>query len=172
MARGRRRVLRLMFCLDTNAVIAVIGSRPKLVNARRQSEVEHGTRIIVPAIVLHELLFGVEKSARRTENKRLLDQFLSSPMDLPAFDANDAADAAEIRAWLQSKGTPIGPLRRADRCPSPPPRRHPGHRQCPGIPPSSPPVGRRLGQTVDKTPSQPLNRRRFGPNEPCPGAQP
>lgn len=98
-----------MFCLDTNAVIAVIGRRPESANARLQSEFEHGTRIIVPAIVLHELLFGVEKSARRTENKRLLDQFLSSPMDLPAFDAHDAADAAEIRAWLQSKGTPIGP---------------------------------------------------------------
>ena len=30
-------------------------------------------------------------------------------MDLPAFDADDAADAAEITAWLQSKGTLIGP---------------------------------------------------------------
>jgi tRNA(fMet)-specific endonuclease VapC len=98
-----------MFCLDTNAVIAAIGKRPGSVDARLQSEFSRGTRIIVPAIVLHELLFGVAKSARRAENKRLLDQFLAAPVDMPAFDADDAGDAAEIRTWLQSKGTPIGP---------------------------------------------------------------
>jgi tRNA(fMet)-specific endonuclease VapC len=98
-----------MFCLDTNAVIAVIGKHPESVNARLQNEFSRGTRIIIPAIVLHELLFGVAKSTRRVENRRVLDQFLAAPVDMPVFDANDAGDAAEIRAWLQGKGTPIGP---------------------------------------------------------------
>jgi tRNA(fMet)-specific endonuclease VapC len=98
-----------MFCLDTNAVIAAIGKRPASVDARLQGEFSRGTHILVPAIVLHELLFGIAKSTRRAENKRLLDQFLAAPLDMPAFDTDDAGDAAEIRAWLQSKGTPIGP---------------------------------------------------------------
>jgi tRNA(fMet)-specific endonuclease VapC len=98
-----------MFCLDTNAVIAAIGKRPGTVDNRLQNEFGRGTSIIVPVIVLHELLFGVAKSTRRTENKRMLDQFLAAPFDVPDFDAEDADDAAEIRAYLQSKGTPIGP---------------------------------------------------------------
>jgi tRNA(fMet)-specific endonuclease VapC len=98
-----------MFCLDTNAVIAAIGKRPAAVDARLRNEFGRGTRIIVPAIVLHELLFGIAKSTRRTDNRRLLDQFLAAPIDTPDFDAADASDAADIRAWLQGRGTPIGP---------------------------------------------------------------
>jgi len=97
-----------MFCLDTNAVIAAIGKRPETVEARLRNEVGRGTRIVVPAIVLHELLFGVAKSVRRAEDKRLLDQFLVIS-EMPDFDAKDAEEAADISAWLQSKGTPIGP---------------------------------------------------------------
>src|SRR3954466_786481 len=98
-----------MFCLDTNVVIAAIGKRPDAVDTRLQNELRRGTRVIVPAVVLHELLFGVAKSTRRADNRRMLDQFLAAPIDTPAFDADDASDAADIRAWLQSKGTPIGP---------------------------------------------------------------
>lgn len=97
-----------MFCLDTNVVIAAIGKRPETVNARLRSEVIRGTRIVVPAIVLHELLFGIAKSVRRAENKRLLEEFLVVS-EMADFDAEDADEAADIRAWLQSKGTPIGP---------------------------------------------------------------
>ncbi len=99
----------MIFCLDTNAIIAAIGKRPESVDARLQDELSRGTRIIVPAIVVHELLFGIAKSARRAENKRLLDQFLAAPVETPAFDTEDGGHAADIRAWLESRGTPIGP---------------------------------------------------------------
>ena len=98
-----------MFCLDTNAVIAAIGKRPDSVDARLQNEFSRGAHVIVPAIVVHELLFGIAKSTRRAENKRLLDHFLAAPVDTPAFDTEDADHAADIRAWLESRGTPIGP---------------------------------------------------------------
>jgi tRNA(fMet)-specific endonuclease VapC len=97
-----------MFCLDTNAVIAAIGKRPETVDARLRSELGCGTRIVVPAIALHELLFGIAKSVRRAENKRLLEEFLVVS-GMADFDVEDADEAADIRAWLQSKGTPIGP---------------------------------------------------------------
>ncbi|MDU6731983.1 MAG: PIN domain-containing protein, partial [Bradyrhizobium sp.] len=45
---------------------------------------------------------------RRSENERLLDRFLSLGIELLPFDGSDAEHAAEIRADLERKGTPIG----------------------------------------------------------------
>lgn len=64
---------------------------------------------MVPAIALFELRYGIANSARRIENEQMLDVFLSAPIETPAFDAADAAEAGEIRAFLKRKGTPIGP---------------------------------------------------------------
>jgi tRNA(fMet)-specific endonuclease VapC len=75
---------------------------------RLQDEVGRGTRILVPAIVVFELRFGVAKSGRRAANDRALDLFLA-PLETPAFDASDAVEAADIRANLHRRGTPIGP---------------------------------------------------------------
>jgi tRNA(fMet)-specific endonuclease VapC len=98
-----------MFCLDTNIVIAAITKRSPAADSRLQSEFRRGTRVLVPAIVLFELRFGVANSARRIANERLLDAFLSAPIETPAFDTEDAAEAANIRAFLRRKGTLIGP---------------------------------------------------------------
>jgi tRNA(fMet)-specific endonuclease VapC len=98
-----------MFCLDTNSVIAAITKRSPAVDSRLQAEFRRGTRVIVPAIVLFELHYGIANSARRTGNERMLDQFLSAPIETPAFDAADAIEAADIRLFLRRKGTPIGP---------------------------------------------------------------
>src|SRR5215207_3181650 len=98
-----------MFCLDTNSVIAAITKRSPAVDRRLQAEFQRGTRVIVPAIVLFELRFGIANSARRTANERMLDIFLSAPVESPAFDAADASEAADVRLFLRRKGTPIGP---------------------------------------------------------------
>lgn len=98
-----------MFCLDTNIVIAALTERSVQVVGRLDNEIDRGTRILVPAIVLHELRFGIAKSARSAANLRVLEEFLSASIETPAFDEADAADAADIRLFLQRRGTPIGP---------------------------------------------------------------
>ena len=98
-----------MFCLDTNSVIAAITKRSPAVDRRLQAEFQRNTRVIVPAIVLYELRFGIANSARRAADERMLDLFLSAPVETPAFDSADASDAADIRLFLRRRGTPIGP---------------------------------------------------------------
>lgn len=98
-----------MFCLDSNSVIAAITRRSPAVDNRLQAEFQRRTRVILPAIVLFELRFGIANSARRAANEQLLDAFLSAPIETPAFDAGDASEAADIRLFLRRRGTPIGP---------------------------------------------------------------
>lgn len=98
-----------MFCLDTNVVIAIIGDRSAVIRARFREEVLRRSRILVPALVLFELRFGIAKSDRRGRNEQALEAYLAGRIECPAFDDADAAEAAEIRAFLERNGTPIGP---------------------------------------------------------------
>lgn len=97
-----------MLCLDTNVVIGVMSGRSARSATRLQDEVGRGTRVLVPAIVIYELRFGIARSVRRLANERALDLFLA-PLETPSFDADDAAEAADIRAGLRTRGTPMGP---------------------------------------------------------------
>jgi tRNA(fMet)-specific endonuclease VapC len=63
----------------------------------------------ISSITLAELRFGVSKSARRQQNQAALDQFLL-PLDIAAFDELAADSYGDVRAELESNGTPIGPL--------------------------------------------------------------
>ena len=69
-----------------------------------------GTEISLPAIALFELRYGHARSDKRAESDRLLAEFLAPGIAVLPFDAEDAAHAGDIRALLESKGTPIGPL--------------------------------------------------------------
>ena len=71
-------------------------------------EVIAGTKLIIPAIVLFELDYGIAKSDRRQKTRAMLDEFLSAGFEHPAFDADDAREAADVRAILEERGTPIG----------------------------------------------------------------
>jgi tRNA(fMet)-specific endonuclease VapC len=53
--------------------------------------------------------FGIARINRREHSERLLERFLGLGIDVLPFDAEDAAHAGDIRAHLESKGTPIGP---------------------------------------------------------------
>ena len=68
-----------------------------------------GMPIALPAIALFEMRYGFAESDRRAVNERLLERFLGLGVDVLPFDAEDAAHAGDIRAHLESKGTPIGP---------------------------------------------------------------
>ena len=62
----------------------------------------------VPSVVTFELWYGVAKSTRRAANHARLRTFLSGPFDVIDFTTSDAQAAGELRASLESKGTPIG----------------------------------------------------------------
>jgi tRNA(fMet)-specific endonuclease VapC len=98
-----------MFLLDTNAIIAVLSERVPAIAHRLDAEVARGTTIFLSAIVLHELRYGIAKSIRRAQSEALLQGFLELPIEIAAFEADDAAHAGDIRAYLASQGTPIGP---------------------------------------------------------------
>lgn len=98
-----------MFFLDTNIVIGIMTRRLPGAVARFETELARGTPLLLPAIVLYELEYGVRKSAFPERNGQRLRDFLTAIADIVAFDAEDAAEASEIRAWLEQQGIPIGP---------------------------------------------------------------
>ena len=65
-------------------------------------------QIVTCSVVKAELYFGAERSARKAENRALLDQLFAQIPSLP-FDDVAALEYASIRAHLASRGTPIGP---------------------------------------------------------------
>lgn len=100
--------VRLNFLLDTNACIAVINGRPQSIRGRLQKALAAGASVFVPSVVLFELWYGVAKSARPEINQQRLEAFLAGPLNLLAFDQQDARAAGELRATLEAAGKPIG----------------------------------------------------------------
>jgi tRNA(fMet)-specific endonuclease VapC len=98
-----------MICLDTNIAIYVINRRVPAVRLRLAEQLRLGTEIGLPVISLFELRYGHARSDRRAESDRLLAEFLAPGIAVLPFEAEDAAHAGDIRADLESKGTPIGP---------------------------------------------------------------
>jgi tRNA(fMet)-specific endonuclease VapC len=97
-----------MYCLDTNIVIFALNKRKPWIAERLGKELASGTPLIVPSVVLFELDYGIAKSQRPEHGRRLLDAFLATGFEHPAFDMEDAREAADIRACLERAGTPIG----------------------------------------------------------------
>jgi len=97
----------MKYLLDTNICIYLIKKKPASVITRFN---EHSVGDIgVSSITVAELSFGVQKSRRRTQNQEALLQFLS-PLVIAKFDAEAAFIYGQIRAELESQGTPIGSL--------------------------------------------------------------
>jgi tRNA(fMet)-specific endonuclease VapC len=97
------------YLLDTNAVIALLKDRPVGVRPRLRRAASRGGSIAVSSVVLYELWYGVARSERRRENAERLRVFLSGRVDIAPFDAEDAEAAGDLRAALETAGTPIGP---------------------------------------------------------------
>lgn len=92
--------------LDTNAVIALIGRKSDLLVGRVLDSPQGG--IGLSTIVVHELYFGAQKSAKVQHNLETL-RLLIADFPVLDFDLRDAFVAGAIRAALAAKGTPIGP---------------------------------------------------------------
>ncbi len=98
-----------MFYLDTNVVIGVMNRRAPRLAARLEQEIVLGARLVLPAAVLYELRYGASKSQTPDRNHARIDTFLDGVPEVVDFDAGDATEAGDIRAYLEAKGAPIGP---------------------------------------------------------------
>jgi tRNA(fMet)-specific endonuclease VapC len=96
------------YLLDTNACIAIINGSPASVRPRLERALKDGASVAVSAVVAFELWYGAAKSARRQANRQRLETFFAGPLELVSFDDEDARAAGEVRAALESAGTPIG----------------------------------------------------------------
>jgi tRNA(fMet)-specific endonuclease VapC len=94
----------MRYLLDANAIIALLNdtTSPIARRVRRHAPREFG----VSAIVIHELYYGAFKSQRVEQNVGRVDALQFSVLE---FDEEDARQAGQVRAYLASKGTPIGP---------------------------------------------------------------
>jgi tRNA(fMet)-specific endonuclease VapC len=98
-----------MICLDTNIAIYVMNRRVPSVRRRLAEQLRLGTEIGFSTIALFELRYGRARSDRWAEVDRLLAEFLAPGIVVLPFDTEDATHAGDIRAHLESAGTPIGP---------------------------------------------------------------
>jgi tRNA(fMet)-specific endonuclease VapC len=99
----------MSYLLDTNAVIALLKSNPPSVRERLRRAISQSASIVVSSVVLYELWYGVARNGRRRENAERLRIFLSGDIHIIPFGEEDARSAGELRAALETAGTPIGP---------------------------------------------------------------
>ena len=97
----------MRYMLDTNICIYLIKHKPLQVFEKLQ---EHNPdEICISAVTYAELVHGVEKS-KAVERNRLALTILLSNIEILDFDMKAAEEYGRIRADLEKKGTPIGPL--------------------------------------------------------------
>jgi len=97
----------MSFLLDTNICIYIIKRKPvTVIKKMQQFPIED---LSISTITVAELELGVEKSQHQDTNRIALIEFLS-PLHIRDFDQPAARAYAELRATLERRGTPIGPL--------------------------------------------------------------
>lgn len=97
------RVMR--YLLDTNILIALSKERPG-VTARLANIPAND--ILLSAVVVAEIEYGIAKSTRREHNRRVFDTLLAGIQIIP-FDEAAARLYGPIRAELERLGEVIGP---------------------------------------------------------------
>lgn len=97
----------MIYMLDTNICIYAMKTKPEKVLQRVREELDGG--LCISSITLGELEYGMKRSSNPGKNEQALLRFLA-PVSVLPFGAAAASEYGEIRAYLQSKGTPIGPL--------------------------------------------------------------
>src|SRR3972149_5640421 len=93
--------------LDTNTCIAIIKRKPPQV-LKRFTAYKVGD-IGISVVTLAELEFGVAKSQHLEKNQSALEEFVL-PLEVASFNREAARDYGRVRAALEKKGAPIGPL--------------------------------------------------------------
>lgn len=95
----------MRYLLDTDMCIYAINERPAHVLARLQTHAALG--LGVSAVTAAELHYGVERTGSQ-RNRDALAKFLAQ-LEVAPFDERAAHMFGQLRAWLVSQGTPIGP---------------------------------------------------------------
>lgn len=96
----------MRFMLDTDTCIYIINQRPQKVI---QALISQGTdNVVISAITLAELEYGVAKSQHVSQNHNALLKFLT-PIAVVPFDDSAAYQYGYIRAYLEGRGMVIGP---------------------------------------------------------------
>lgn len=95
------------YLLDTNICIYIIKKKPESV--LEKFKLIDPDEIAVSMITVAELYFGARKSIFPEKNLNALDKFFLS-FNLFDFDNAASMSYSIIRADLELKGTPIGPL--------------------------------------------------------------
>jgi tRNA(fMet)-specific endonuclease VapC len=94
----------LRYMLDTNICIYVILNRP---SGLRERFNELSEQLCISTITLAELHFGVEKSARVTQNRNIVEEFVAR-LEIQPFSVDAAAHYGQIRVALERTGRPVG----------------------------------------------------------------
>ena len=97
----------MRYMLDTNICIYLIKNKPESV-LRRIADIPVED-ICISVVTYSELIYGVEKSLNRDQNRIALSLLLAK-IDILDFDSLAADEYGNIRAELERQGTPIGPL--------------------------------------------------------------
>lgn len=97
----------MRYMLDTNICIYSIKHKPEKVFYRLQKR--DPAEICISSVTYAELVHGVEKS-QAVEKNRLALALLLANIEILDFDAAAAEGYGKIRADLEKKDTPIGPL--------------------------------------------------------------
>ena len=97
----------MRYMLDTNICIHAIKHKPETVYKRLQGI--DPADVCISSITYAELAHGVEKSAFADRNRLALTLLLSN-IEIEDFGQEAAEQYGRIRADLESRGMPIGPL--------------------------------------------------------------
>jgi len=96
----------MRWMLDTDTCIAVIKKNPLALKKLRGKSVG---QVGISSITMGELAFGADKSSRSRQTHEALGEFLIA-LEVVGFAAAAAITYGKVRASLEQRGKPIGPL--------------------------------------------------------------
>ena len=94
----------MSYLLDTNALTAWITKDAHFI---KQIQTKNPSKRVISEITAHEVLFGIACNPKSRLRKAVESILCLLPKLAIGF--NEAALAADIRAYLKSRGLPIGP---------------------------------------------------------------
>lgn len=100
------------YMLDTNACIHLLTDRYPDFQRRILQKLEalpSDVPVLLSSVVVFELSYGVKKSRWRKANQEVLREFLRD-FQISSFEESAALIAGDVRADLERKGKPIGPM--------------------------------------------------------------
>lgn len=95
----------LRYMVDTDICIFVLRNRSAEVRRKFR---QFANELCISTITVGELFYGVERSARRIENRRVVEEFIGN-LKVLSFTMRAAAHFAQLRAELTHAGVACGP---------------------------------------------------------------